>query len=423
MVIGEEVEFELTTLLPVALLRTFVIRDELPPGVRCSEAPVVDLSAPPYSAAGFQPGGTFTPTCTDSYVEWNFGNQRITQGTTPDNRYPFSLRFIARVENSTLTNNAGVLSNGVPATQVTARYINEANAQVEHTFGQVDMVIREPRVALTKSFAPVVNADAADELQVTVTATNNGTSPAYNLRVMDDLTAGYFSYVGNIGGANAAHGGYRRARRRSADVQLAGGIRHRAGRDDQFHVRRASRRPAEPHKVLANTIHAAWTSLPIASTALNSTGQIGADGSATRHAQRRTAERRRHAQRLRERRRTPSVTVPALTLTKTDRNPALAPEIGAHKPFQIVVNLPEGATENLSSRTTSISASSATCSRTTPASTSRTSSSASTPSTGKRLARRLSRAVPADGASGTVVPGRSATSSRGRRTIAATQAR
>ena len=62
------------------------------------------------------------------------------------------------------------------------------------------MLVREPRIALTKSFAPVVNADAADELQVTVTATNNGTSPAYNLRVMDDLTAGYFTYVGNIGG-------------------------------------------------------------------------------------------------------------------------------------------------------------------------------------------------------------------------------
>ncbi len=59
--IGEEIEYRLNTLLPVALLRNFVIRDELPAGLRCSEAPVVDLNAPPYSAANFVPGGTFTP--------------------------------------------------------------------------------------------------------------------------------------------------------------------------------------------------------------------------------------------------------------------------------------------------------------------------------------------------------------------------
>ena len=201
VVVGEEVEFELTTLLPVARLANFVIRDELPPGLRCSDAPVINLNAPPYAAAGFQPGGSFTPTCTDTVVEWNFGTQRITQGTTPDNRFPFSIRFITRVENSALTNNGTVLSNGTPATSVTARYVNEAGTLVELTFGQVDMLIREPRIVLTKSFAPVVNADAADELLVTVTATNNGTSPAYNLRVLDDLTPGLLTYVGNIGGA------------------------------------------------------------------------------------------------------------------------------------------------------------------------------------------------------------------------------
>ncbi|MDX1269628.1 MAG: hypothetical protein R3311_19810, partial [Oceanisphaera sp.] len=37
--IGEEIGYRLNTLLPVALLRDFVIRDELPPGIVCSEAP------------------------------------------------------------------------------------------------------------------------------------------------------------------------------------------------------------------------------------------------------------------------------------------------------------------------------------------------------------------------------------------------
>lgn len=347
VVVGEEVEFELTTLLPVARLANFMIRDELPPGLRCSDAPVINLSAPPYSDAGFQPGGSFTPTCTDSVVEWNFGTQRITRGTTPDNRYPFKIRFITRVENSTLTNDGAVLSNGTPATNVTARYVNEAGTLVELTFGQVDMLVREPRVALTKSFAPVVNADAADELQVTVTATNNGTSPAYNLRVLDDLTAGLFTYVGNIAGATAP----------TADTALLGadrpvfswpaGYAIPVGGNVTFTFVVRVTPAVQPHKVLANTIYAAWTSLPGRSTALNSAGQIGPDGAVNGM---RNGALPNAGDTLNdyEARATASVTVPALTLNKTDRAPTLAPEIGTHKPFQIVINLPEGVTENLS---------------------------------------------------------------------------
>ena len=75
--IGEEVRYELHTLLPIANLRNFVITDNLPVGVRCAEALVVNLNAPPYSAAGFVPGGIFTPTCTGTQVQWNFGTQAL----------------------------------------------------------------------------------------------------------------------------------------------------------------------------------------------------------------------------------------------------------------------------------------------------------------------------------------------------------
>jgi uncharacterized repeat protein (TIGR01451 family) len=346
VVVGEEVEFELTTLLPVALLRNFIIRDELPPGLRCAQAPAVNLSAPPYAAAGFQPGGTFTPTCTDNLVEWNFGNQRITQGTTPDNRFPFSIRFITRVENSALTNNGTVISNGAPATNVTARYINEANALVEHTFGQVSMTVREPHIVLTKSFAPVVNADAADELTVTVTATNNGTSPAYNPRVFDDLTSGAFTYVGNIGGANppTANTALLGANRPVFSYPAGYAIAPGASASFTFVVRVAA--TPQPHKVLANSIYAAWTSLPGRSTALNTTGQIGADGSVT-GMRNGALPNAGDAINDYETQASASVTVPGLALTKADRDPALPPRIGTHKPFQIVVTLPEGETQNL----------------------------------------------------------------------------
>ena len=174
-VVGEEIEYRLTTSLPVALLRDFVIRDELPAGIRCSEAPAVNLDAPPYSNAGFEPGGTITPTCTDNLVEWNFGDQRITNGTVGD-RYDFEIGFIARVENTVANNDGDVISNGDPATVATASYIDEADNSVVLNFGQVDIQVTEPLIILTKTFS-VANADADDILTVTVTAANTSTAP------------------------------------------------------------------------------------------------------------------------------------------------------------------------------------------------------------------------------------------------------
>ncbi len=125
--VGEEIEYELRAFIPVANLRTFVIRDELPAGLSCAEAPVVNLDAPPYSAAGFFPGGQITPVCNDNLVEWYFGDQELT--AAPSNSlFEFPVAFIARVENTALTNDGLVISNGDPATNVTLSYINDAGS-------------------------------------------------------------------------------------------------------------------------------------------------------------------------------------------------------------------------------------------------------------------------------------------------------
>ena len=197
---GEEIRYQLNTLLPVAQLRDFIIRDELPPGLSCAEALPVNLNASPYDTAGFLPGGTIRPTCSGGVVEWQFGSQRVTKGTV-DNVYDFEISFLARVDNTAGTNEAGVLSNGDPATEATATYRDELGNLMTLDFGQVDVVVREPDIALTKSFA-VTEADAADVLTVTVTAENTGTATAYNLRVLEDLTGTNLTYEGNVGGTN-----------------------------------------------------------------------------------------------------------------------------------------------------------------------------------------------------------------------------
>jgi large repetitive protein len=345
--IGEELEYRLNTLLPVALLRNFVIRDELPAGMSCSEAPAVNLNAAPYSAANFVPGGTITPTCSGGVVEWNFGDQRVTTGTAGvGNRYDFEIGFIARVENTADTNNGDLISNGHPATHTTARYVDEGGNLVSHDFGQVDIRVREPDFQLAKAFA-VSSADAGDILTVTVTATNTGTAGAYNLRVLDDLAGRNLTYVGNVGGSHppanvdtATLGANRPIFSWNPPNAIAPG----ATISFTFEVRLDT--AVQPHEVVENTLQATWTSLPGQSTALNSTGLIGFDGSST-GLRNGALPNAGQAVNDYETQAGDAVTVPALTMSKTDHDPAVVPAIGVHKSFQIDIRLPEGTTHNL----------------------------------------------------------------------------
>ncbi len=346
--IGEEIEYQLNTLLPVALLRSFVIRDELPAGITCEEAPVVDLGpGGPYAAAGFTPGGSFTPTCTDTEVQWSFGDQRVTAGTAGlGNRYDFGVGFIARVANTAGNNDGDVITNGAPTTNAFARYIDEVGATITQNFNELDIQVREPLIALTKAFA-VANADAADVLTVTVTATNNGTTTAYNLRVLDNLTGTNLTYVGNVGGSDPPD---------SVDIITFGanqpifswsapnGID--AGNNVSFTFDVRVDNGVQPQEILDNTIQADWTSLQAQTTALNSSGSIGADG-AVDGMRNGALPNAGDAVNDYETTATDDVTVPAVVMTKTDLNPAVIPTIGVHKSFQIEISLPEGVTDNL----------------------------------------------------------------------------
>ncbi len=338
--VGEEIEYQLNTLLPVALLRNFIIHDELPAGLRCSEAPNVNLDAAPYNAAGFDPGGTITPTCTDNLVEWNFGDQRLTVGSA-GSRYDFAINFIAQVENTAGTNDGGIISNGDPATVTKAEYIDETGALITNNFAQVDIGVREPLIELTKAFS-VAQADASDTLTVTVTATNNGTATAYNLRILDDLVGTDLSYAGNTSGTDPPD---------SVDTTTLGtnqpifswnapnGIAVGASISFSFAVTIAT--DVQPLQILTNTIQADWTSLPDQATALNSSGSIGVDGSTTGM---RIGNLPNSGDAINdyEADAAAHLTILPVEMSKTDLQPATIPTIGAHKLFRIDVDLPEG---------------------------------------------------------------------------------
>jgi len=342
--IGEEVEFELRTLIPVAQLRQFVIRDELPAGMRCSEAPDVDLDAPPYDAAGFIPGGVFTPTCTETEVIWNFGDQRITTSNRTDRRFDFGIQFIARIDNVEANVDGYIIGNGGNYTITNVTYIDEAGNSVVIDFEAAEVIVAEPLIALTKEFA-VETADATDQLTVTVTATNNGTATAYNPRLLDDLTGTDLSYVGNVGGTNPPT---------DIDTTTYGtdsplfswdpGYAIAVGEQISFTFVVQVGDAVQPLQVLENTIQADWTSLPGEDTALNSGGTIGINGvidgmriGALPNAGDVINDYETEA--------VDSVYVPPLTIAKTDLDTALPPEIGAHKSFEVQIDLPEGVSD------------------------------------------------------------------------------
>ena len=338
--IGEELEFELRTLIPVAQLRSFTVYDQLPQGMSCIHAPDVNLDAPPYDAAGFVPGGTFTPTCTDTEVRWDFGDQTVTQSPGGAPRFDFGIRFIAQIDNVATSTDGLVIANGGTATVTTISYIDELANLVVLTFDAAEVVISEPAIDLVKTFE-VASVDAGDVVTVTVTATNSGSSTAYNPRMLDDLSGVDLDYVGAVTGTDppnvdtATFGG---------DQPLftwAPGFTIAPAETVEFTFDVHVDLPVQPHEILPNTIQADWTSLPDRNTALNPSGQIGPDGTATGM---RIGALPNAGDTLNdyESEATTQVTVYPATFTKTDLTPALAPEIGTHRQFQLEIALPEG---------------------------------------------------------------------------------
>lgn len=278
-------------------------------------------------------------------MEWDFGDQRLTNGNGSD-RFDFAVSFIGQVNNSNMTNDGGLISNGHPATAATAEYRNEADDLITYEYGQVDAAVTEPLIELTQAFNLAV-ADGADSLTVTVTATNNGTAPAYNLRVLAPLDGSDLSYAGNPTGSNPPD---------QIDVSTLGadqpifswsapnGIDVGASISFTFDVTIAD--TVQPHQLLETTLEAYWTSLPSQSTALNSAGSIAVAGSVN-GMRNGTIPNSGDAVNDYETTASASLTVALPSVEKTDQSLALVPTIGAHKHYQIILHLAEGVTESV----------------------------------------------------------------------------
>ncbi|WP_226702045.1 DUF11 domain-containing protein [Microbulbifer elongatus] len=356
--IGEEIEYTLTAELPVAQLRALTVTDDLPAGLICTDAPTIDLSNDaPWTAAGFKRPdlndvGDVTPVCTDNQVQWSFGDVVLSNPSADRDptRYTFELKFTARVQNSADNNDGTSLINGVPTTNATLEWRDESGTDHSLDYGQVEVQIGEPLVTLTKAF-DVSNADAGDILTVTVTAENIGTATAYNLQVLDDLVDSQYTYVGEIGGndppdsdndgvnTNAPIFGWDRA---NTDYAIA------AGESRSFTFKVQVNEDVGPHEILPNTIQARWQSLPGTDVALNSGGAIGNDGDIDGMRIGVLPNDPSDAINDYETTADAETEVLPLTFSKTDLDDTVVPTIGAHKHFQLEIQLPEGISTEVS---------------------------------------------------------------------------
>ncbi len=342
--IGEELNYRITSMLPVALFRNLTIVDQLPSGMSCVEAPEVDLDAAPYASAGFEPGGKVTPTCEASEVRWEFGDQRITNRSS--DRFEFPVNFIAQVLNTAVNNDGDVVINGHPSTVTTVSYMDEGGATVSFDVAHVDVTVSEPEIEVSALFS-VGDHDASDVVTVTVTATNIGNAPAYNLQILDNLDTTRFSYVGHVGGSDIPS---------LVDVTTFGANQPvfaftdssglDVGASLSFTYEVAIADDVEPDDLLSNTLQAVWTSLPNVDSALNSLGQIGVSGSST-GMRNGTLPHSGDSINDYESVCTFDLTISQPVLSKVDITPTLNPTIGVHKQFTLQVALPEGVTKDL----------------------------------------------------------------------------
>jgi len=397
VVVGEEVQYRLRTLIPVANLREFTVRDELPPGIACVDVPTVDLNAPPYDEAGFvglqsvfsvANGGI---TCSENLVEWRFGDQELTTAQD-DQRFVFEVDFIGRVENTPTTfirpfnpnvNNC-ILRNGgaaaswgnIPPTTacdvdtfVSTSYRNDptqGNVLIEHLFDPIQVIVREPQLDITKTFVEVASGnpgvdelvgDAKDIFEVRIDITNVGDANAYNPLILDNLQLTKYTYLANVGSDVPAN------------IPVSDGItlplpgsnqpifswdpafNIAAGNTISFTYQVEANDDVEPLEIVENTSEAKWTSLQNNAVALNSSGAIAVDGDvlgmrngyfvSTEAVPANPPNDYIFAD-------TDSIEVPGLVITKTDLDVATTTAtIGAQKQFQIDIDLPEGLTNNV----------------------------------------------------------------------------
>ncbi len=178
LAIGEEITYQITLILPEGLTVDAVVTDTMPldGATTLLEAVGANVVSTGGNISTTLPG---TPVFSDvsgdgvnDTVTFNFGDITNTPDGVSDENDRIVLNVVGRVRDVPSNVDSDVLVNLAEFDFATGNLSDTADAEIV-----------EPDLALSKSMGPIVNG----AVQVTLTVTNTGTAPAYDISVSDVL--------------------------------------------------------------------------------------------------------------------------------------------------------------------------------------------------------------------------------------------
>ncbi len=189
--IGDDVVYTIKVTLAEGLTRQMRLEDLLPAGMTYRSSMLITSAAASGGLLSADFNGTIsltgTPTTGDTgTLTFTFGNVTTTGDNVVDNN-SFLLQLTARIENQTTNQIDVVLENNA---QLVHTPENGGGEVVVIDPTPVDLTIIEPRLTLVKTVSPETGVEAGDTLTYTLVMTNTGTSPAYEVSIVDQLAQG-----------------------------------------------------------------------------------------------------------------------------------------------------------------------------------------------------------------------------------------
>ncbi|MEI7529785.1 MAG: isopeptide-forming domain-containing fimbrial protein, partial [Elusimicrobiota bacterium] len=183
VLVGEQVEFHISLILPAGTVTNFNIYDTLPAGLSLVQTPPVTIgSAITQAQPSITPG---TLPASGPHVVWNFGTVTVSSNSTNAER-TITIPYITQVLNTAANVHDLALVNSSSYSYVGSLPVNNATVSIR---------VKEPGTTLTLALSTATpNFDAGSVIVATVTvASLSGRPTAYNENVVLTLPS-YLSY-------------------------------------------------------------------------------------------------------------------------------------------------------------------------------------------------------------------------------------
>jgi len=187
--VGDTIDYALTLSLNNGTTNNVVVEDALPSGLEFVGTVSIndDISAPYASTGLFTFNAIATPSVGDTTLIWDIGSTINDVAANANATDDFVIVYRARVMDVTLA----------PAASTTLR--NNANLNYDGALGPaeqqdsaIDATVQQPVLNITKTALPVAGSEinAGDVVQYTLSISNTGDAPAYDIRIDDQVPAG-----------------------------------------------------------------------------------------------------------------------------------------------------------------------------------------------------------------------------------------